>query len=339
MVVLMLSLLTINALSQDPHFSQFFNAPLYLNPSMVGNTDADVRIMTNFRQQWLGPASPYYTGKISVEHYLVQDGDGNNVLALGVNFMHDNTFSGILKSNYAGLSLAYHMFLDEDLNNKISIGFGAMYGKRALDVNRLVFASQFESGGFNTTLPSGETALSNMKSFVSLNSGASYSYSVEEFYFELGGAIFHLNKPIQTFLKDERQEIPLRYSLHSNIDFNIGDSKVLNFNGQFQRQVGIDYFMIGGTLGFILPDGPNSYSQNKSKIFYLGGWFRNKDAIIPYVGYTFNNINLGVSYDATISKLNRSTSQPNTFELSMSYRFSKSPESLKRGKCPTKRNF
>jgi hypothetical protein len=54
---------------------------------------------------------------------------------------------------------------------------------------------------------------------------------------------------------------------------------------------------------------------------FIGAWLRNKDAIIPYMGYTYNNMQVGISYDVNISGLSTSSSRNRSFEISMIYHF------------------
>jgi hypothetical protein len=49
---------------------------------------------------------------------------------------------------------------------------------------------------------------------------------------------------------------------------------------------------------------------------HAGVWYWSKNAIVPYLGLTYNDMQVGVSYDITTSKLNQATRKPNTFEIS-----------------------
>jgi len=40
--------------AQDPHFSQFYAAPLYLNPALAGTSAGNYRVGVNYRDQWRG---------------------------------------------------------------------------------------------------------------------------------------------------------------------------------------------------------------------------------------------------------------------------------------------
>ncbi len=307
--------------AQDPHFSQFFSAPLYVNPAQTMNTDADFRVMSNIRSQWINPAAPYLTGILSAETRLLKKNTNNNILGGGISLMHDYTFDGILKSNYASSFIAYHQFLDDEKTNKISVGFGATYGKKNLDFSRLVFAEQFTNGGFNTSLPSGES-LSNMKSFLSLSTGINYSYTNEIINFEVGAAGYHLNNPKQTFLKDEYQIIPKRFTGNTLIGVQLKNSNIINFSAIYQHQSNVNYFLFGANYGFNL-SGRGKSSTNDVIYFNLGAFYRPNDAIIPYISYYLNDFQVGFTYDETISKLAITDSKAKTFEISMSYRLKK----------------
>ncbi|RYE11728.1 MAG: type IX secretion system membrane protein PorP/SprF, partial [Sphingobacteriales bacterium] len=51
--VLGLLLCTAKSFAQtDPHFSQYYANPLYLNPALTGVIDGDYRATVNFKQQW-----------------------------------------------------------------------------------------------------------------------------------------------------------------------------------------------------------------------------------------------------------------------------------------------
>lgn len=319
--ILMLPLLTT---AQDPHFSQWWSAPLMVSPARTLQADADIRVMGNMRQQWINPASPYYTGSFSVETALFPKKTGMNKLAIGLGMMHDNTFEGILKSNYLSTALAYHLVFGEDLNHSLSAGFGMINGKRTLDFSRLYFASQISNDGFDLNLPSGETALSNMKSYWSLSSGLTYSYTSSATRFDIGASVYHLNKPQQTFLKDPYQTIPMRYVGYAFFDKVLPSESVINAVLYFQQQSSLNY-LVGG-ISYGIPLGREEAYLN------IGALYRYNDAIVPHLSLTLGNKQMGLSYDATWSKLNAAAALPHTIELSFSWR-TLYPEKDKM-KCP-----
>src|SRR6201996_7040423 len=51
----------------DPHFSQYYAYPLWLNPALTGVFNGDVRLNINTRQQWSNVSDGYNTGGISAD--------------------------------------------------------------------------------------------------------------------------------------------------------------------------------------------------------------------------------------------------------------------------------
>src|SRR6188472_250154 len=92
--IFIFSLIVISkAYGQDPAFSQFFSSPLNVNPALTGNINGDWRIISNFRDQWIGPASPYTTGTASYDRKILQNklpgvAEGN-VMGVGAMIMYD----------------------------------------------------------------------------------------------------------------------------------------------------------------------------------------------------------------------------------------------------------
>ena len=102
--------------AQDPSFSQFFSSPLNVNPALTARINSDWRVISNFRDQWLGPASPYATGTISYDTKVLQNKIPNvheekNILGLGGMLMYDYAMDGIMKSVYASGNLSYNIVL------------------------------------------------------------------------------------------------------------------------------------------------------------------------------------------------------------------------------------
>ena len=234
--------------------------------------------------------------------------------------MFDHAMAGVAKSIWASLNLSYNIKLvnTDATKHKLGIGFGAIYGRRTVDFNRLDFEEQFTGYGFNVNLPTGEAALSNMKPYISASAGLTYSYTTEKSNFDAGIAAFHLNKPKQTFLENENQILAMRKVGHANFETFLNERTVLNINGIYQFQDEANYFSVGGAFGYFL-DNPDLSMLN------AGVWYWSKNAIVPYVGLTYKDMQFGFSYDLTVSKLNQATRKPNTFEVSIILRGSKGP--------------
>src|SRR6476659_9160043 len=95
---------------QDPSFSQFFSSPLNINPALTANINADWRLISNLRDQWIGPASPYITGTISFDYKAIQNKIPNisegNYMGVGCMLMFDHSMNGVVKGGYGSLDLS-----------------------------------------------------------------------------------------------------------------------------------------------------------------------------------------------------------------------------------------
>jgi type IX secretion system PorP/SprF family membrane protein len=326
-VVVIFSLLVVHyCYGQDPSFSQFFSSPLNINPALTGNINGDWRVISNFRDQWIGPAAPYTTGTASFDRKVLQHKmpgvPEDNVMGVGAMVMYDYAMSGIVKSTYASLNLSYSIKLSEEPTiHRLAAGFGASYGKRFVDFSRLDFEEQFTGYGFNTSLPTGETALSNMKGYMSVNSGLTYSIRSEKRNFDIGVAAFHLNKPKQTFLKDENQRLAMREVIHANFETYLNDYLVLNTKAIYQNQSRARYYSAGASLGYF-------FGEQQDMMFNAGLWYWSRNAVIPYIGLVYKDMQFGFSYDITISSLKEARRKPNTWEFSLIIRGVKVPTGI-----------
>ncbi len=314
--------------AQDPSFSQFFSSPLNVNPALTARINSDWRAISNFRDQWIGPASPYATGTISYDTKVLQNKIPNvheekNILGVGGMLMYDYAMDGIMKSTYGSGNLSYNIVLaDGPTVHRLGVGFSATYGKRTVDFSRLTWQEQWVGyAGFDKNLPTGETALVNMKGFFSVNTGLVYSITSENSNFDIGAAAFHVNTPKQTFLQDPNQRLAIRKVVHANFETYLNSSVVLNANAIYQYQDKAKYYSFGAGLGYFLPQDPDI-------ILNAGVWYWSKNAVVPYVGIAYKDLQFGLSYDATISKLDQASIKPKTFEISLIYRGTKQPTQI-----------
>jgi type IX secretion system PorP/SprF family membrane protein len=128
-----------------------------------------------------------------------------------------------------------------------------------------------------------------------------------------GFSIFHINKPKDPFISTQSTElniIPIRYILHGGFSFNLSERTSIIPHALYMRQ-GNAYEAITGVYGQI--------NVNEETDFMVGGYYRLKDALAPFVGIDHKNFIIGLSYDANVTKLGAMTRNVNSFELSLSY--------------------
>ena len=310
-------LATANA--QDPHFTQFFAAPFTVNPAYTGVFEGQARLMTNYRTQWQNAIDPFTTAVVAGDFKIAsKDREGQNPFNVGIQLMNDRSMKGAFKSNYATATASYHVPMDEAGFHSIGAGLQATYADRRVDVSSLSFDAQFTSGGFDiVNLPNNEAALQNLQPFVTLGAGLLYRYDNWESgdFVDLGISGYHFTQPQQSVFNDPTSILPMRWSAQFGYQKQLPSDIVVNAKMLFQHQAKVEYLLGGLSVGKI-------FGQNKDLIG-LGCWYRSADAISPYVFCEFSGLQIGFSYDATISDLSKGPNPARSVEMSLQWRIGK----------------
>ncbi len=329
-LVLFISCICNSVYAQDPHFTQFFNSPLTINPSNTGvfetkGATTAVRVLSNFRNQWSNSQSPYKTATIQIDAKLGAQDEGGvipNKFNVGFLCMYDQSLNGAFKGSYFMGTGSLHLPVGVNGNNgfdgyskSLGLGFGATYGNRRIDLSQISFAQQFSSGGFDLSLPNGENGINNLKPFFSINAGLLYqSFSGEDHdkEFKVGLAGYNLNKPKQTFYNDPLQVIPMRFTF--NMEYLKRSSKNYSFLETkliYQYQAAINYLLLSAIYNI------NIGGMNYENSVGFGVNYRLNDAISPYIALAISGFRFGFSYDITSSKLKSGLSQSRSSEFSL----------------------
>jgi type IX secretion system PorP/SprF family membrane protein len=307
---ILLTCFSLNVFGQDPHFSQFFTAPHAINPANTGTNQGGWRVLSNVRQQWANSGTRFNSYSFTSDVKLLGSAPQENTLALGLSFLADRTMNGAFSSTYTSTSLAYHVQVNTQ--QRLGMGIQASYATRQLDFSKLTFGEQFVGENFDTSLPSGETSLSALKPFISLSGGLFYNFQTDELDLDMGAAFFHINKPKQSFTGNTEQILPAKQSVHLSATYKPGAQLSYHMSGIYQKQGNQQYFSVGGATGIQL--------ANSNRMLWAGMWYRNNDAIYPYLGILNGNMQLGLSYDLSVNKQVQNTSLPGSFELSLIFR-------------------
>ena len=76
------------AISQDLHFSQYYNSPLIVNPALTGVFNGDLRGIVNYRDQWSSVA-PFKTYGLSIDAGMMKKKMKNGCVGAGLNMYQD----------------------------------------------------------------------------------------------------------------------------------------------------------------------------------------------------------------------------------------------------------
>ncbi len=299
--------------AQSYHFSQFFSTPLLTNPANTGNTDGTYRIASNFRSQGLPGGSSYFTGYLSgdvspLRKYLPE----GHRAGLGLYVMNDHSLSSAIQTNSIGMSAAYNVGLDPQGEHSVGVGVQGTYNQRKIDYSKLSFENQYGPGGFDPSLPLGETLDFNSQHFFDVNAGIVYNANLEHKAFFAGISVYNILKHKEQITVNDFQ-MPMRFTFQAGAQFYIGEYGKAYMSLTSMRQANANETTVGGAYGYQLTDG------EKNELI-LGLWYRYKDALIPYLGYQVNSFQVGFSYDYTISSFKSAGQLRNGYELTLMYK-------------------
>jgi len=304
--VLGLLLCTAKSFAQtDPHFSQYYANPLYLNPALTGVIDGDYRATVNFKQQWSALNSSFLTGGASFDMAPKKN------FAFGATIL--NQRAGELDFNYlsALVSGSYRLRFGAEGLQMVSFGLQAGVINRSFDFSQARFGNQFNPiSGYDGGMMSGETLSSQSSLVPDVNAGIMYfdgnpNKSVNVF---LGASAAHLTRPIDRF-SGSNSRIPVRFTAHGGARIKASELLDIVPNALFMYQGNTNELSLG------------AYAQlnvNPSANILFGGNYRNKDAAIAFVGLQLKNMVFGLSYDINTSTFNRASNSNGGLELSIS---------------------
>ncbi len=353
-------LLTLGSLqigfSQDIHFSQFYAAPLDLNPALTGVFNCTQRFTANYRNQLssvlrsnaYNTYAASYDQKIAVGRadYFGVGGILTSDVAGSLDF---GTISGRLSGAYSK-----QLYYSRSVSHYLSVGVSGGVSQRSLDWTAARWGLQHDgNGGFDPAGPAenidNPDRLDADFLFGDFNAGLLYFglFNGGESSAYLGVAASHLNRANQAvYITDQDgNEVfnPLytKYTVHGGAElamnngislvpgfvyYNQGPSIELNVgtavrfslsNTKFQEQL-LQFGLWARIADRVLLEGADPMMSNP----LVSGeetqpWL---DALILYTKFDFNEFGLGFSYDIGTSDLTQASNGNNAFEFSLTYK-------------------
>ena len=282
--------------AQDPEFSQYYAAPLYLNPAFAG-TSVDHRFIANYRNQWPNISQAFQTYAFSYDYNLDQYNSG-----LGFMLMADKAGSANLKSTQFNFQYAYKVKLSDRLMLSSGLNFGV--GSRTIDFNKLVFYQQLDFSRNSDNIPPPPSNL-NVDGQMYFDFGGGLLFYSRKVW--LGISMAHLNRPNRSLLDDE-SEIPVKTSIHGGVRLPL-------YHGVFKRDRTASV-----APSFVYKQQGNFDQLDLGTYFFyepvvIGLWYRgipiqqnardniSHDAVVVVLGFQLQNVELSYSYDVTVSEL------------------------------------
>ena len=303
--------LALRSVSQDIHFSQFFEAPLLRNPSLAGIFKGDIRVQAVYRDQWNSVTNAYKTGSLNAE-YKLPVGKGDDFLTTGIQLLYDKAGTIGWTSTHILPALNYHKSLSSEHNRYLSLGFMGGMVQRRFDRSKMTTNSTYDGMG------DGESFINPKYTYLDGSVGMSYNATMNDNpdnNFFLGAAYHHFNKPTNSFYRNERLALDPKWVFSEGIRFGVSDYAYLTIQADQSLQGRYIETVAGAMYGLKLGGDPD----NPDYIIHAGSFLRWNDALIPVIKLDYSPFSVTLSYDVNISKLKPSSYGRGGFELSVSY--------------------
>ncbi len=323
-IILFFILLLNNGLfSQDPHFSQFYANPLYLNPAFTG-TAICPRLIMNYRSQWPSITGTYSTYSAGYDQHVDALSGG-----VGVSFFTDRAGEGTIITNNVSILYAYTLQVNRHIS--IKAGFQASYFQNKLDWDKLTFGDMIDAKyGFVKNTDEARPAQGDLTRTSTDFASGLLVYS-ENFF---GGfAVHHLTEPRIGFVTPSK--LPMKITVHAGGIIDVGHKRkrrrspedpTISPNILFMQQQDFQEF---------------NYGLYFNKFPIIGGiWFRqnintNADALILLVGVQTDVIKFGYSYDITVSKLSNASGGSHEVSLALQFACKAKSKRIRAINCPS----
>jgi type IX secretion system PorP/SprF family membrane protein len=316
--------------AQDPRFSQFYAAPLQMNPAMIGLFEGRYRFVANYRELYpaILDSNPYRTLAASFDmRFRMQNDD---YIGLGLSTMRDQVGVANFNRTNANLGLSFLKQLGgsryRPYTQYLIAGAQLGFGQHGLNWQRLWFSEQFDAGTgtIDFSAPNGEgfDGALNTGPYLDFNAGLLwYILFEDDLSFYVGGSLQHLNNPSITFLENGGAQLDTRW---------IGQA-----GGEIPLVQGLSLLPAVAVMGqgphrSITGGGNFRYTNRdwREVAIRAGGWVHvanqleqgvGLDAVVFTTVLEMERWNIGLSYDVTTSVLAAANNSRGAFEVSFIY--------------------
>lgn len=333
-------LVSFTVTAQDPQFSQFYASKQYMNPAFAGSSLEGSAGIT-YRNQWPSIDATFVTMVGFLDYYIEDYNSG-----VGLLLTYDRQGLSGIRATQVGLQYAYQLYVNDWLTFRP--GFQASFNNGNINFNNLVFPDQIDPVTGQIIGGSGENLAGGMNAnYLDLSAGG-LLFTQNSW---IGLAVHHLNTPNYALVNDgSPNQLARKYSVHGGyrISFTSGtlgqglftrpQERSLTPTFQYKKQDVFDQLDLG------------LYLTLEPIIF--GTWYRgvpgqtvegfpNNDAMVFLIGFLKkgkdDQLNIGYSYDITISELGASSGGAHEFTMIYTWNIGnprKPPKNVRLIPCP-----
>lgn len=266
--------------AQDHLYSQFFDAPVYLNPALNGQFEGDLRVNLIYRNQWT--ATPgnlsYYTASVDLK--IPQFGGG-----IGLMFTRSSEGSAYLNKNNISGIYSYSVGSDDFV---LSFGVQAGLTNRTVDWSKLVFSDQIDPrlGYIEGSATSADKPDFNSKYF--FDSGAGVNLVANNLM--VGASMQHLNQPNESFT-GAPDKLAMRFTGHASYRIGLGNYYDEDDSQRSYVIPSVVFYKQGTSVSY------SAGAQYKHNNVNFGFWYRNNGGI-----QGTGSVGLSLIFDIKINK-------------------------------------
>lgn len=306
--------------SQDVEMSQYFTAPLHLNPAMAG-VSYGPRAMINYRNQWSGLGDGFnggYTTYMAGADMFIDKIRGG----IGLHFVGDQVMNNLYGTYKVSLTYAQQIKFNRKM--ALRIGVQGTYIHSRIKWNELLWTDMINPyTGFYNNISVRNPTSEPTPGVTSLNTGefgAGLLFFMEKFY--IGFAANNLLMHKESFAQGVDARVPMRFAVHLGSNLNVKHRASARYNIWVSPNV----LFVNQGMAF---QTQATFLAGVS-FMYFGLAYRNvvynSDAVIGHLGFRKGKFRVGYSYDYTISKLMNKTG--GTHELSFTFNWTGEDNSL-----------
>ena len=312
--------ITVNA--QDLHSSNIQYLSQLYNSALTGlNNELDASV--SYRTQWRKLGTPFNAYSATVGSVLQPyKRNKKGKFALGASLFREQT---AVNSSVTSFTVAptYHLKLTK--YSSLSLGFNVGYFGLTFNEQNGSWESQHNGLFYDETILSGEVFETSTNHSFDIGSGLIYTLKNRRDMkiVQVGGSLFHLNKPTISFTSIEEDKLPIRKVAFASVAIPFGTSySYVELKGLYQNQQHFKSLTYGAMLKVKLMEKALFTSSNsKQNSLYLGfgAYLRNNDAFILNLSLQKTNWKLGIAYDITTSKLKQANNKQGATEIQFWY--------------------
>jgi len=322
-------LISQEAQAQDPRFSQFYAAPVELNPAMIGVFEGKFRLVANYRELYSSILGSHPFRTLSASFDMRQRVQQEDYFGFGFSVLRDDAGISRFHRTKANMGASFMKQLGGSryatYDQYLVAGAQLGLGQHGLNWQKLWFSEQFNTdGGFiDSNAPSGE-AFDKQSTDLYLDFNAGLLWYVlfdDNLSLYAGGALHHLNSPNVSLMEDSEDNLNTRWTAHAGGEI------------PFTRELSLlpAVAVMGQNTYFSTTAGGNFRYTNrewKEVAIRAGVWahLSNElesgmamDAIVATAILEMERWNFGISYDITTSLLASANNSRGAFELSFIY--------------------